>query len=563
MTRVLILLGALLSVSSAFARADVSLRNGNFFVSLRDISYPGGMEPKIERVYNSKSDFHGMFGYSWGTEYETRLSFDPDGSLLLTEYGGGANIRFSPKTYSANDVEEGIKAVVNAAQKAGTITSAKGLEEYRRRLKENPEFRSKQYGIFVNKGVLQRKMIAENTQFISTDYQYQYLTRVKGGYTRVMEAGVIQKFNEAGRLAQIMDRNRNFVNFSYDSNGRVAQMIDNQNRKMMFSYNQYGLVERITGESGKKADFKYSKEGFLVYSKDDAGVENTFKYTADQYRNLSEIGYPNERNAKGESKRMIVTYYGPDKNSSVKSVLNLDGTVNEYEYELGGKSPGYYAVRVVLKDSSGAKLNDSKYEYFYKTKASGEEFTARMVTTVDGEKTETVYDEKLGYPLKITANGKTTTMEYDLKGRMTRKVTPLHTTTLTYDPVVGKVSKVVKKVTSGTVIWSEFEYDKATGNLLVARNSDKKLVKLIYDAQGRISALVDQAGRQLTFKYNELSKPVEIRDAKLGTVKFTYKNSGEVDKVDSNGGASVSVEVMRALQSLIDITAPAGVTMSI
>ena len=56
---------------------------------------------------------------------------------------------------------------------------------------------------------------------------------------------------------------------------------------------------------------------------------------------------------------------------------------------------------------------------------------------------------------------------------------------------------------------------------------------------------------------------MEIRDAKLGTVKFTYKNSGEVDKVDSNGGASVSVEVMRALQSLIDITAPAGVTMSI
>jgi len=49
----------------------------------------------------------------------------------------------------------------------------------------------------------------------------------------------------------------------------------------------------------------------------------------------------------------------------------------------------------------------------------------------------------------------------------------------------------------------------------------------------------------------------------LGVVKFTYKNSGEVDKIESNGGASVAMEVMRALQSLIDITAPAGVTMSI
>lgn len=563
MTRVLMFLGMFLSMSSAFARADVSLRNGNFFVSLRDISYPGGIEPRIERVYNSKSDFHGMFGYSWGTEYETRLAFDSDGSLLLTEYGGGANIRFVPKGYSAQDVEEGVKAVSGAAQKAGIISSTRGLEEYRKRLRENAEFRSKQYAIFVNKGILQRKVIPENSQFTSTDYQYQYLTRIKGGYTRVLEAGAIQKFNDSGRLVQLMDRNRNFVNFSYDSNGRLVQMIDNQNRKMIFTYNQFGLVEKISGESGKRADFKYSKEGFLVYSRDDSGVENTFKYTSDHYRNLSEVGHPNDRNAKGEPKKMIVTYYGPEKNSSVKSVVNLDGTLNEYEYELGGKTPGYYSVRVVLKDASGAKLNDSKYEYFYKNKTSGEEFTAKMITTVDGEKTETIYDEKLGYPVKITSNGKTTTMEYDAKGRMTKKVTPLHTTTLAYDPAVGKVSKVVKKVASGTVIWSEFQYDKTSGNLLMARNSDKKLVKLIYDGQGRISALVDQTGRQLTFRYNELSKPIEIRDAKLGTVKFTYKNSGEVDKIDSNGGASVSVEVMRALQSLIDITAPAGVSMSI
>ncbi len=563
MFKLMLLLGAFMSVSSAFARADVSLRNGNFFISLRDISYPGGIEPKIERVYNSKSDFHGMFGYSWGTEYETHLSFDPDGSLILTEYGGGANVRFSPKNYSAADVDAGITGIIEQARKSGIVASVKDLDALKKKLKENPEFRAKQYAIYVNKGMLQRKAIPVGTQFTSTDYQYQYLTRVKGGYTRVMEAGVIQTFNEAGKLVQIMDRNKNFINFAYDSNGRIQQMVDNQNRKMNLSYNPAGMLEKIVGESGKHADFKYSKDGFLNYSRDDGGVENTFKYTSDQFKNLSEIGYPNDKNAKGEPKKMVVSYYGTDKNSSVRSVVNLDGTVNEYEYDLGGKTPGYYAVRVVLKDAAGARMSDSKYEYFYKNKPNGEEFTSRMISTVDGEKTETVYDDRLGFPTKIVSNGKTTLMEYDTKGRMTKKVTPLNTTTLTYDPVVGKVSKVVKKITSGTVIWSEFQYDKVTGNLTQAKNSDNKVVKLIYDTQGRIRALVDQGGRQLTFKYNELSKPIEISDAKVGTVKFTYKNSGEVDKIDSNGGANVSVEVMRALQSLIDITAPAGVTMSI
>jgi YD repeat-containing protein len=177
--------------------------------------------------------------------------------------------------------------------------------------------------------------------------------------------------------------------------------------------------------------------------------------------------------------------------------------------------------------------------------------------------TETVYDDKLGFPIKISNNGRVTSMEYDGKGRMTKKVTALDTTELTYDQKVGKVSKVMKKLKSGTIRWSEFQYDGANGNLTFAKNSDKKSVKLVYDSAGRIRALIDQDAHTLSFKYNELSKPIEISDAKLGTVKFTYKNSGEVDKIDSNGGANVATEVMRALQSLIDITAPAGVTMSI
>lgn len=554
---------AIISISTAYARADVSLRNGNFFVAFKDLSYPGGMEPKIERIYNSKSDFTGMFGYSWGTEYETHLAADPDGSLVVSEFGGGANNRFVAKNYSAKDLEVGVNQLVEAAKKAGVVSTAKEVEAYRIKLATNFDFRARQYSIFVNKGSVPRKVVADGTQFTSTNYQYQYITKVKGGYVRVLEAGVVQKFNEAGKLVQLSDRNKNFINFSYDKNNHLVQLVDNQNRKMTLTYNLQNLVDKITGESGKHADFKYTKEGLLAYSRDDGGVENSFKYTADQFQNLTEIGYLNEKGAKGVVKKMSILYYGPDKNTSVKSVINPDGTSNEYEYTKDPKNPSYYGVRVLLKESNGARISDSKYEYFYKNKIGGEEFTSRMISTIDGEKTETFYDDKLGYPVKIVANGRTTAMEYDVKGRMTKKTTPLETTTLTYDPAIGKVSKVMRKIKSGTVLWSEFKYDKTSGNLTLAKNSDKKSVTLVYDAQGRIRALVDQNARQLTFKYNDLSKPIEIADAKLGTVKFTYKNSGEVDKIESNGGANVATEVMRALQGLIDITAPAGVTMSI
>src|SRR3954471_5566197 len=83
-------------LGSQLASANVSLKNGNFFVGYTDIIYPGGFEPKIERVYNSKTPFSGMFGWGWGNEYEVYLKVLADGSVLVHEYGGGAENRFSP-----------------------------------------------------------------------------------------------------------------------------------------------------------------------------------------------------------------------------------------------------------------------------------------------------------------------------------------------------------------------------------------------------------------------------------------------------------------------------------
>ncbi|MBS1959879.1 MAG: hypothetical protein JST80_10430 [Bdellovibrionales bacterium] len=561
--KILLALGVLTSISTAYARADVSLRNGNFYVTFRDISYPGGIEPKFERVYNSKSDFHGIFGFGWGTEYETSLAIDSDGSIVVNEYGGGAENRFTSKNAKPADLEKGVNDLVEAAKKSGVVTTKAQIDDFRTHLKTDFEFRSRQYGIYSNKGLVAKKAVREGTQFTSTRYLYQYITKVKGGYVRVMEGGVIQKFNEAGRLVQIMDRNKNFVNFSYDKGNRLVQLVDNQNRKMILSYNTQGLVEKIVGESGKNTAYKYTKEGLLSYCRDDVGEENTFAYTTDAYRNLSEIGYPKEKDSKGKPKKMSISYYGSDKNTGVKSVTNPDGSVNEYEYYKDPKNPDYYGVRVFLKDSSGARISDAKYEYFSKPRPGGEVFTQKMISTVDGDKTETYYDLKTGFPAKVVNGTRVTTMAYDVKGRLVKKVTPIETTELSYDAKVGKVNKVVRKLKSGTVLWSQFEYEASTGNLSLAKNNEKKQVKLIHDTAGNIRALIDQSGRKLTFKYNELSKPVEISDAKLGTVKVMYKNSGEVDKIESNGGSNVATEVMRALQGLLDITAPAGVSLGL
>jgi YD repeat-containing protein len=554
------------SISSAFARADVSLRNGNFFTTFNDLSYPGGLEPKIERTYNSKSDYKsGLFGFGWGTEYDTYLKVEADGSVIVTEYGGGAENRFVPKNFKTQQLNSSINAMVEVAKKSRSVSTPTQIKEYRDRLTSEPTFRSKQFQAFVTQGLMPANKVSDGMQLTSTQYFYQYITKVKGGYTRVMEAGAIQKFNEAGRMVQMMDRNKNYINFTYNGNGKIIKIDDNLNRKIELSYGALGYLEKVKGSDGKTASFKYSPDGLLVYSKDMLGSENTYQYTADEFKNISEIGYPNDKDDDGKPKssKMMITYYGPDKNSSVKTVTNRSGTKNEYEYIMNPSKPDYYSVKVVLKNAMGTVIRKDQHEYFIKKKPDGEKFTWKLVSNENGEVTETINDERLGFPIQISLNGKITKMSYDAKGRMTKKQTPNETLDMTYHPTVGKLSKLSRRLKSGTLMWSQFDYDPTSGNLITAKNSDKKSVKIIYDANGRMRALVDQAGRQLTFRYNEQSKPIEISDAKAGSIKIIYKNTGEVDRIESNGGQSTAADVLRAIQNLGDITAPAGVSLTI
>ena len=182
---------------------------------------------------------------------------------------------------------------------------------------------------------------------------------------------------------------------------------------------------------------------------------------------------------------------------------------------------------------------------------------------LDGDRTETTYNECCGLPLLIKHGGDETTFEYDIKGLVTKKTTPTEVTELAYDPRVSKVSQVKRfsKLNKKSVNWSQFKYDDK-GNLTFAKNSEGKGVQLFYDSNGRIRSLVDQSHRRIDFKYNENSKPVEITDPSLGTITVSYTNSGEIKKVESTAGRKIALQVTSAFQNLLDIIRPAGVSLS-
>ncbi len=547
-----------LAVSAAplVAGANVSLRNGNFFVGYTDIVYPGGFEPKVERVYNSKSAFQGMFGWGWGNEYETQLNVAADGSVVVHEFGGGADNRFSPQAFNPRELDAAVATISEAARQGGSLGSAEQINGYRQRLRSDANFRTEEWERLRRAGKVQARQLPVNTRLFSNRFSFQYLTRIQGGYQRNFESGRIERFDDAGHLARVSDKNGNFIDFTYGKDGRIQKLVDNFNRKIFLTFNTQGRLEKIQGEGGKEGVYRYNEQGELVYSRDVDGNVYSYKYSPDKRHNLVEIAY-------SDRTTLQVAYYGRDRFENVRSVKDRDGSVSDYAYDLGSADKSRLAVAVNVKGADGAPVSKSRYEYFVKRKADGEEWTYKLISELDGDRTETVYNECCGLPLLIKRDGEETAFEYNARGSVTKKITPTEITQLVYDPQVGKVAKVTRfsKANSKQVSWSEFKYDDK-GNLTFAKNSEGQGVKLVYDTVGRIKSLLDQNRRRIDFKYNENSKPVEISDPQLGSILVTYSNSGEIKKVDSPAGRKIAMQVTTAFQNLLDIIRPAGVSLS-
>jgi YD repeat-containing protein len=131
-----------------------------------------------------------------------------------------------------------------------------------------------------------------------------------------------------------------------------------------------------------------------------------------------------------------------------------------------------------------------------------------------------------------------------------------------YDPTIKKVSQVTStfyndKGVKTTSKSSQFKYDNK-GNLVYAQNSDGQKINMTYDNKGRIATITDQAKKVVKIEYEDrFGKPSVVTRPGLGTIKVTYKPSGEINKVESKEGPSVAMQVASTFNNLLDVVAPA------
>lgn len=529
------------------ALAIVDMKNANYSETWVDIDVPGsGYAMKINRTYNSRTLFNGMFGFGWCSDFETNLEITAEGNLRVIECGAGTEMVYSPRELT---VAEATKTADQVIAKMKLEKASGRSESFYKDLKDKmvandgtrDEY-AKKYGISIPP--------REGMKYLANGKEVEHFVYNKTHYTRNFADGSSQRFNLMGRITYYYDKNGNFLKFDYEKD-LLSTVTDNNSRKFTFKYYPNKKVKEIIGPNGLKAEYKFANLDDLSFVKN--GWKNAYTYEYDDGHNLTKATWPD--------KTFIVIKYDAKKDWAV-SFTDRDKCVETYNYEDSTTDPRNHYWSTVKKVCKGKVVADNRYEFWHKKAPDGQSYLHKVLTEINGETTEITYHEVFGKPTSIRKNKDRVAYDYYPDGLVKVKATSTARLTYTYEPQSKRVSKVTSeyfndKGSKTAAKWTSFRYDPKY-NLNYAENSDGQKITMTYDNRGRIATITDQAKKIVKIEYEErYGKPSVVSRPGLGTIKVTYNPTGEIKNVDSKEGPSVALQVASTFNNLLDIIAPA------
>ncbi len=545
------------------AMAIVDMKSANYSESWTDLIVPGvGYDLRINRAYNSRSLFNGLFGFGWCSDYETKIEVTPESNLKLTECGGGMEIIYTPKNFNPGKVDSTIKMIVAEVKRRRPDLKGDYVASLEKELKNN-DFMREEFSRRMNiKG-----KVEDGVVYLANGKEAENITLVSGKYKRVLTDGTYQIFDASnGRMIQMYDKNQNYLKLAWERD--VLQSVaDNLGRKLTFKYSSASKkVSEIIGPNGLSSKYTVKGED-LVEVIDSKGKKH--KYTYDDVHNLLKIDM-------GDGTHKALTY-NKDKDW-VTSFRNQKGCMETYDYQTSKDDPKNHFWSLVTKKCGDKITNQSKYEFFHRMRPDGTGvYLYRVRTEVNNDVTDIVYHDVFGKPISILRNNVKTDYTYYENGFVKTKKEPGRVLAFEYKNTCNKVSQLTLQLLEDTgvdskqarktaskgekvvkTIRTRFTYEQQKCNLTLADTSEGQSVKLQYDAQGRISQIEDQAKKLVKIKYEaRFGKPHFVTRPGLGTIQVTYKPDGEIAKVESKEGPNVAVQVASIFNNLLDIIAPA------
>ena len=194
-----ILLGLVIGFAFS-ATALVDTKSGNYKKTFVDFDLTGNVFPlTLERTYNSRSLYRGLFGMGWCSNIETKVRVLPDNSIQLTECGGGQEVLFLTENLK-QDVSVQIEQIVQAVKRQNKKLSSSYYAQLKKKLTKSHVLRNEFLKAYKVSGNVKPGAV----YFAEGRSNDSLVFNKKGWFKRTLSNGVQQFFSgKSGRLIQI------------------------------------------------------------------------------------------------------------------------------------------------------------------------------------------------------------------------------------------------------------------------------------------------------------------------------------------------------------------------
>jgi RHS repeat-associated protein len=516
-----------------FEAEPVNTALGNYVSSVNDLALPGrGIGFAFQRTYNSLDTGGGVLGIGWRHAYEAHLAINPDGSRRFFAEDG-AQMLFTPN---------GQGGFVSPPGVLSRLAPIAGGYELTRR--DQIRYR------FDGAGLL-TAMLDRNGNQLTMTYTSGQLSLITDSVGR----SVSLSYDASGRLIGLAGPPSRSVTYGYDGNGRLSSVTDARGKVTSYAYDAGGRLATIIDPNlHAVVSNEYGADGRISGQTDARGKHSTFAWDA-----VAQTSSYTDANGgvwldvyAGNVLQRVVdplghtTRYGYDANANVTSIIDPRNYTSTFTYDAAGnmltrKAPAplsyqevwTYNARNDVATYRDGRSNTTTYGYDSAGNLTSISAPLSALTQFGRDPAGT------GLLLSTTdPRGKTTTYAYDAEANLTQTSSPLgNITTMTYDQAGRMLTTVDPR---GNVVGGDpsqftttYTYD-AADHLLTVTDPLSNVSTHVYDDAGNLLSLTDPNNHTVSDGYDAGNHLTSVTTA-AGSTTYGYDNVANlVSRTDGN-----------------------------
>ena len=532
LVRVLLLAAcAIFALPGSVSAQEINLRNANLYLEHDDVRVQKpGISLELLRVYNSRSNYRGHFGYGWTTNLDIRCQEGPDGSVLVSD-SDGFILRYTPQgepreRLMMRYVDRLVEARKEQDSRLGTSRNPAWYDSFRQQLIDQPELRQQ-----LGQTMASTWVDAAPGNYVSFDRGTERLQKKPdGSYVRHRADGTVYTFDDRGLLRSMVDAGGRGLRLDYDRDRRLSKVTHTEGGSFSMTWSSDQRVTSVLDTEGRRIEYQYSGDDLKQVSGPD-GRRRAYDYDS-EHNLVSMIDSANNA--------FQVSY---DVTRDWVNGVKVGDAITRYAWEV--QDPEHYTAVVTAP-------NGEVTQHIY----DDAEMRLKVITP-DGNVTETLLSACCAKPLEVRERGQVTRYDYDRQARLVGITYPDgRKVRYTYHP---KWSKIVEAMHSSGGRFA-YTYD-GVGNLTQAGDGAGRKLSLDYGKNGKVDRIKDQDGGVYNFVYDVSGRPTRISRQRGGTLAIHYGVNGEIRSTEVVEGDSSSEEIYAKLREVLLMLEPATGTM--